>query len=394
MDTQRDMLTTLHGTIIDGKGGKSVSGRDAARLTDNIDVKQLLRVCKDLLKASRATGYKQRFPWADQVEPITSETEIAKLDTDALTLLLEGKLDTFDLYPPEMVDEAAVDYGTDAGAKTTVMEPTRTLLKHKIERSGASNPEQLRKILDKQQITARNDEGVTVGRWSWWECLFHESHGRATTDVLDRGVWLRVRKDYADAINNFAAALEPSDLNLPDASRNDLEDAYNKRVARGRADIRLLDKKLIAPIPGESRIEICDLFCERGHLVHVKRRTGSSGLSHLFGQALVSSQLLAEEPAFAAGMRTALGNWSRLVKDPPVRGEHRVVLAVILAGESSGRGAKALPFFSKIFLRQTVQGITRMGYTVHYDEIPAPLTVATGQRSGGPKPASRRRRKS
>lgn len=66
---------------------------------------------------------------------------------------------------------------------------------------------------------------------------------------------------------------------------------------------------------------------------------------------------------------------------------------MMLAAESTGARAAGLPFFSKIFLRQAVQDIRRMGYPVHYDEIPAPVAVTTGQRAGGPKPASQRRRK-
>jgi uncharacterized protein (TIGR04141 family) len=394
MDTQRDMLTTLQGRIIDGESGTSLSGRDAVRFTDSIDIRRLRPICKQLLKASGSNAYKKRYPWADQFEQITREAEIAKLDTEALTLLLEGKLDRFDVYPAEMVDEAVVDYGLDAGATTTVMEPTRTLLGKLIERSDAKDPEQLGNVLRGRQITARNDEGIAVGRWSWWECLFYESRGAKSIDVLDRGAWLRVRKDFAEAVNSFAAALTPSGLSLPDAKRDDLEDDYNKRVAVERADIRLLDKKLVAPIPGESRIEICDLYSQRGHLVHVKRaKGGSSGFSHLFGQASVSCGLLAEEPAFAEAVREQIGSWGASVKQPPDTSEHPVVLAVMLAAESTGARAAGLPFFSKIFLRQAVQDIRRMGYPVHYDEIPAPVAVATGQRAGGPKPAPRRRRR-
>jgi uncharacterized protein (TIGR04141 family) len=395
MDTQRDLLTTLQGTIIDAEPGKSITGRDAVRFTDHIDIRRLRQICKQLLKASRSNAYKKLYPWADQFEQITSEPEVAKLDTEVLTLLLEGKLDRFDVYPAEMVDESVVDYGLEASAITTIMEPTRTLLAKVIERSKAKDPDELSRVLRSRQITARNDEGIAVGRWSWWECLFYESSGGRGVDVLDRGVWLRVRRDFAAAVNGFASALTPSGLSLPDAKRTDLEDDYNKRVAAERADIRLLDKKLVAPIAGESRIEICDLYSRQGHLVHVKRaKGGSSGFSHLFGQASVSCRLLAEEPEFASAVRSQIGSWAASVEQPPDTSEHPVVLAVVLAAESTGRGAAGLPFFSKIFLQQAVQDIRRMGYRVHYDEIPAPVALTTGQRAGGPKAAPRRRRRS
>lgn len=390
MDVQQDLLTTLEGAVIEGGRGKRVGGADAVRFTDHLHAKRLPEICGRLLDAAGASEYKKHYPWADQVTQITDPLKAAALEQKVLTLLLEGKFDRFDVYPPEMVEDAVVDFGIDAN--TTVMEPTRQLLSKLIERSSASQPETLAKWLRSSHITARNDEGAVVGRWSWWECLYHECRDdEQQTAVLDRGVWLRVRRDFAGIVNDFAAALGPSDLKLPQALRTDLEADYNERVATERADIRLLDRKLIAPIAGESRVEICDLFCDRGHLVHVKRRKGgSSGLSHLFAQALVSSQLLARAPQFAAAMRGQLGDWAHRVREPPVRAEHPLVLGLLLAAESTGQGARALPFFAKVALRQNVQQIQGMGFPVCFDEIPAPLTITTGQRAGGPKPVRRR----
>jgi uncharacterized protein (TIGR04141 family) len=109
-------------------------------------------------------------------------------------------------------------------------------------------------------------------------------------------------------------------------------------------------------------------------MIHVKRRKGgSSGLSHLFGQAFVSSDLLVREPRFVPQVRDQLGGWEQLIHDPPRAGDHQIVLAVILAAESSGEGARALPFFSKVFMRQNIQALQTMGFQVHYDEIEAPI---------------------
>ena len=88
-------------------------------------------------------------------------------------------------------------------------------------------------------------------------------------------------------------------------------------------------------------------FSKDGEMVHVKRRKGgSSGLSHLFGQAFVSSRMLVAAPAYAPAVRELLTDWGDSVKDPPQPQEHPIVLAVILASEAIGEGAVALPFFS------------------------------------------------
>lgn len=373
LDVQRDLLTTLEGSVERGGFGKRVSGADAARFTDALEARQIRSVCSGLYRVSKESSYKKRYPWIDWVAQVTDPEEEAELEEEVLRLLLEGKVDRFDVYPPEMVSEDVVEYGTKRN--TTVMEPTRDLLKAMIERSDSSDLEALAEFLQHTYIKAHNEEGVPIKRWSWWDCLYYEHRGTGGTVILDRGAWFRVKKDEAKAINDFAAEMTPSGLQLPDAERSEIEKHYNARVAENNG-FKLLDRKLIRPIPGESPIEACDLFAQQGQMIHVKRRKGgSAGLSHLFGQALVSSRLLVNAPKFAPQMRKQLGDWAEAIKDPPKPRDHPVVLAVILAAESSGEGARALPFFSKVFMRQNVQQLQSMRFKVHYDEIAAPIDI-------------------
>ena len=62
--------------------------------------------------------------------------------------MLDGAFDRFDVYPPEMVSEDVVEYGTKRN--TTVMEPTRELLRAMVERSGAAEPDALEELLTQQ----------------------------------------------------------------------------------------------------------------------------------------------------------------------------------------------------------------------------------------------------
>ncbi len=371
VDVQRDLLTRLEGNITRKGLGKRVAGADAARLTRPMEVKQIRSICSGLYKISKETIYKKRYEWIDWIQEVTKPSEEEKLTNEALELLLEGQVNRFDIYPPEMVSEDVVEYGTKRD--TTVMEPTRELLKSTIAHSGASDPESLAYFLKHRYIKALNEEGAEIKRWSWWDCLYYEHRGVDGTVILDRGMWLRVKRDDAKAIHDYISAITPSKLTLPAAERSELEKHYNERVAV-EGNFRLLDRKLVKPIPSESPIEVCDLFGKNGEMVHVKRRKGgSSGLSHLFGQAFVSAKLLVTAPAYAPAVRELLADWGSAVGDPPKPRDHPVVLAVILASEGSGEGAAALPFFSKVFMRQNVQQLRAMGFKVYFDEIPAPI---------------------
>jgi uncharacterized protein (TIGR04141 family) len=372
IDVQRDLLTRLEGSVARKELGKRVAGADAARLTRPLEVKQIRAVCSGLYKVSREITYKKRYEWIDWIQEITNPEEEETLSNEALKLLLEGKVDRFDVYPPEMVSDQVVEYGTKRS--TTVMEPTRELLRATIESSKASNPETLAQFLQTRYIKALNEDGVEIKRWPWWDCLYYEHRGPGGTTILDRGVWLRVKRNEAKAIHDYVSAIPSSSLQLPEAERSEIEKHYNARAAAS-GNFRLLDRKLIKPIPSESPIEVCDLFSKGGEMVHVKRRKGgSSGLSHLFGQASVSSRMLVTAPAYAPSVRELLTDWADSLKDPPQPQDHPVVLAVILASEASGEGAAALPFFSKVFMRQIVQQIRAMRFPVFYNEIPAPMS--------------------
>lgn len=372
MDVQRDLLTRLEGSVRRDALGKRMSGGDSVRLTDSIRPRRLKKVCSGLLRMHRKEVYKSRYPWLDWMGEVTDQDEEAKLEEEVLGRLLNGEFDRFDVYPPEMVNADIVDFRTRR--KTVVMEPTRALLIKTVERIGAKDPAALGEALKTHHISALNENGEPVRRWSWWDCLYYEQRSAGRAVVLDRGKFFRVKREDAAAINDFAAALEPSGLELPDALHREIEPSYNPRVAEERDDLLLMDKQFVRPIPGESQIEACDLFSEAGHLIHIKRRKGgSSGLSHLFAQAFVSSRLLKSQTEFADQMREKLGDFADRLADPPRAPDHPVVLAVILTAESKGEGAAALPFFSKVFLRQNVLAMQTMGYTIHFDEIPAPL---------------------
>jgi uncharacterized protein (TIGR04141 family) len=374
MDVQRDLLTRLEGSVRPDALGKRIAGSDSVRLTDSLRPKQLKSVCSELLRSSKGDGYKRRYPWIDWLAEVTDPEELASLETEVLEHLLAGDFARFDVYPPEMVTEEIVDFKTRRS--TVVMEPTRTLLEKTVERIGARAPADLGEALRHLYIAARDQDGEVIKRWSWWECLYFEQRSAGRAIVLDRGTFFRVKREDALTINDFAASLEPSGLDLPVARRAETEPAYNARVAHERDDLTLLDRQLVRPIPGESQIEICDLFAANGALIHVKRRKGgSSALSHLFAQAAVTSRLLRNEPDFAVQVRAQLGPFAASLGDPPRPAENPVVLAVILPAESAGEGAAALPFFSKVFLRQNVQALQAMGFAVYFDEITAPMTV-------------------
>ena len=129
LDLERDLVTALAGTPHDEMFGKRVDGRDAVRLTAEIEPRQLADRCTRLLRVSRQTGYRDAFPWIDTIEEITDPEEVARYEHDAAAALGRREFSKFDLFPPELVNDEIVEFATwPSRGGLVVIEPTTRLL--------------------------------------------------------------------------------------------------------------------------------------------------------------------------------------------------------------------------------------------------------------------------
>jgi uncharacterized protein (TIGR04141 family) len=397
LDVERDLVTALGGILSDEALGRRIDGRDAVRLTAQLDAAGLVKKCSRLLTASKATRYKQEFPWIDTIEEVTDPEAIDELESRIAERLGQGKFTGVDLFPPELVTEEIVEYRVwpEHGGQV-VIEPDGRLLRLAIPR--VMSGKDARQALEHNRLVAQDASGSEVARWPFWDCLHAEVLHQATRVVLDDGRWYRVQKRFADNVDKFAAKLRPSGLRLPSAKREEQEGNYNARAA-GDGGFALLDKRTIK-LPNRSPIEACDLFSGSGHLVHVKRRKGgSSPLSHLIGQASVSATLLLDEREFRDGVRKELkqarAGFEQKLAEPALAADHPIVLALITNASATGKIADALPFFTKVFLRQNVRQLQDMGFEVFLDEIavespgPSKLPPRARRLKRSPTPAPR-----
>src|SRR5439155_10506573 len=110
-----------------------------------------------------------------------------------------------------------------------------------------------------------------------------------------------------------------------------------------------MDRENISHGGGYSKIEFCDLFSDKRQIVHVKHYGGSSVLSHLFYQGIVSGELFLADADFRTKVNDKLLKSHKLA-DPfkqPAAKDYEVVFAII----SMSPKKLDLPFFSKVSLR-------------------------------------------
>lgn len=136
----------------------------------------------------------------------------------------------------------------------------------------------------------------------------------------------------------------------------------------------LMDKKTVRMPGATSSVEICDLLSANRQFLHVKRKLGSSQLSHLFSQGAVSTELMVSSPDFR---RVSLERIEEVSQDMGLGEEifrpfevdavsaPQIETGYVIVAKWNGRmPSEALPFFSQLNLRRFTEDIRRMGARV------------------------------
>ena len=67
-----------------------------------------------------------------------------------------------------------------------------------------------------------------------------------------------------------------------------------------------MDAKLVKPSDSSSSTEVCDFLSKDRRLIHIKDKSESSRLSHLFNQGLVSAVTMKRDRPFRDRLRTRI----------------------------------------------------------------------------------------
>lgn len=295
----RDVVSKAHGLPADhASWGRRVGGGDSLTLSSDITVDKIGRLCRDVEIASRRVDYTDRFSWIDDLQPVTDPVIRAELEEAVVADLRARDTTRISLAPPEIVDWDQVvgfRYHFDrpqGRAHAAVIRPDLRLADYLTGLFRTLDPHELdAEWLRPKKLYAVDENGDSTYQWGIWRCLIAEIQHNGCTYVLDEGDFYRVSSDYVDELNRAISAIAPSSRVLPPTTRTTVECAYNIAAAKDPA-LLLLDRQTVRIPARTTAIEICDLLSIDRQLIHVKRHLGSTDLSHLFAQGLVSAQLL------------------------------------------------------------------------------------------------------
>jgi uncharacterized protein (TIGR04141 family) len=187
---------------------------------------------------------------------------------------------------------------------------------------------------------------------------------------LSRGEWFEIAQDHVQAVSDKISQI-PDHLELPliPAQIGESESSYNARAAAASGgDLACLDAQPIVYGGGRSKIEVCDLLSLQRIFIHVKAKTKSSTLSHLFAQGLNSAQAFRDLRFRGLAMANCPASHHQIFQGEPRTSDFTVTYAILT--QAPGDLRSALPFFSKQSLANAADLLRDMGYNVRLKKVP------------------------
>lgn len=363
VDTVRDILRTVTGGPREGRLGKRVSGSDSVVLNLETTPSDLGAICRDLLSSYRDTAYKRDFGWVDDLSMVDDRKIIGMLDDQLVAQLRFADTAFTHMSMPDVLEWQEVDSFKIAP------------LARRTEFEDLDLDEYLALLPDISLLTVDSLKSRAVQvrfarsqewhrQWNVYQCLVSEQRLNEGLYALIEGQWYGISESLSQEVDTYAASLQTANFDLPVAFVGEPEADYNKRLAAIDPSARLcLDANIFRPAGATSGIEVCDVILSDGTLVHVKRKSRSSTLSHLFAQGLVSITTLLAEGEVREKLRAhiedqavSLATWNHAVptgSESPDRSRYTV--AYVVLASTSRTGNNWLPFFSKLNLMQAAK---------------------------------------
>lgn len=359
IDVERDLLKAVMGRPRqDTRLGPRLYGKDALAVSAKTTLDRVPELLNRLLKLYQDTRYRKTFRWVDDIKRVTDENRTAQLDNQLFDAIRKGNIDSTWLAPPDVLDWADIrlfSYSDSRRARVYTDIHWRTLLRN-------FRAQLSRDSLKRKRVYCYSDDDVPIRRWSAYDCIYAQLESEAGTYVLTGGNWYRLATEFVAEVDQWFASFPKVEDVLP-KYRHKSEAAYNTAVSvESSGHYALLDRKLIRYGRARDPVEFCDLLGRDGEIIHVKRYSGSSGLSHLFSQGLVSGELLLVDQNFRDALKEKVPNthWADCkLKSGRAKGR-RITFAIVYRST----GDFLLPFFSKISLRRAAQRLKGFGYPV------------------------------
>lgn len=372
IDIDSDLLRAVTGEPTEEDFGLRITGADSLAVNSRVDFKDIGRKCNQILSAYKGTKYKKNFSWVDHLQSIREPLLREELDAHLSQMIARSEIENIYLCPPEPLDWITVEGFRFSPEGVSGEWRADITLDDYLGLVGQEDP-MTAEILRKHRVWVKYENSdEPAAKWSVYECVVLQTELNRYLYVLTGGQWFQIEKTFAARVLRDLKGIPSRDSFLLDAEVGEKEGEYNERIASALPGLVLMDRKTIRSEGATTPIEFCDLFSKDKQIIHVKRKTQSAMLSHLFGQGTVSAELFLRDDTFRDLLRTILRNQrpnlSNLIpKSRPITRDYQVVYAIITDGQR--KWPDSLPFFSQLYIRQNARRLRNFGYKVLLSRI-------------------------
>lgn len=362
-DINRDLMKNVSGKSEDEMFEKSMlTGGDIFSLTVGRDISNIDEFLDYCYRRYKDTTYQDKFAWIDNIKYVRNKNIVDQLDAKLIEEINNKNYTQVWMAVPEVVEwEDIKDF--------IIANDNNHYSDIEIDKVIASlrNPLTCVNQLQTKTIKAMSsrDDTESVYEWRAYNCIVAEITLNGCEYCLNNGKWYKINNDFSDEITRQYNDIQLFDEALIDYNHKD-EDAYNDALVNKLDNSLLLHKCKITTGGQGNNIEPCDVLWNN-KIIHIKRNGGSSLLSHLFNQALVSSQMWLD-----SGARQQLRNkmlaegYPDVITDSFNSTDYEVVIAII---NKFTEARPKIPFFSKVAICFTVKNIQHYGFKVSIKNI-------------------------
>jgi len=366
LNVSQDLVRAVTGTSADEALATVLTGSDGLAFSARLDFKDLGKKCAQLLAAYRDKAYRKRFGFIDFVRRERDPAVVSDLNDQLVKDFRARRFGRTHMAPAEVVDWKGIAGFAYPDNDST--DPLHLNLDPEDYLSAVSPGGSLK--LDQlchDRIRALEESGgKALHDWRVFDLIVHEVDRGTNTYILSGGDWYEIAKTFANKtrkkLNDNVATCGITFPRYVHANEND----YNSNVSAA-AGWACMDAEEV------DQTEVCDCFTPSRQFVHVKRKTKSATLSHLFNQGVVSAERFMGEPAFRDGVREKLTKkygkkFAKLIpNDRPRGGDFEIAYAIVTKAKANW--PQSLPFFSILSLSNAADRLGRMNYRVTLGRI-------------------------
>lgn len=367
IDSNNEILKSISGipknNIVD-----FYTGSDSLIFRKKVDINKIKGVVEHFIEISNNKDYLSKgFEWIDNINAISEESTKNSLDKELVKVISNGGYEQISFSPKEIINWDEINGFMITGSGQRNKEENYVLdLILKDYFLNIKEESDIIKCLKNHKINkwiSTSGNSFPIG--TVYSNISIQIKYDNNEYVLNTGEWYKIDTDFYNKVTRFVDKISVNNYRLPNSFEGEKEGDYNKRVFNEKKDeIILFDRQLVTVSGGRKKsIEICDLFTKQNQFIHVKRKTKSAQLSHLFAQGKISAQCFVGDPKYRIEVANRVQEplKSEIIKNGYEPNKYEVIYAIITNKKNEALSS-VIPFFSSLNLMTTCEELMRMSF--------------------------------